>query len=285
MKLSIAIADKDAPPDAFVVWRGFGENIARAAEYGYDGVELALRDASQIDAKKLDGWLAKAGIAVSAITTGQVFAVSNLYFTHRDAAVRNKAAQTFMGLIDIAADFAPLVNIGRARGFIEAGGNIGDTRSLFYQSITPVLEYAYKKGVTLIIEPVNRYEINFINSVDDCISLLDMAEFDSRIRQNIGIMPDTFHMNIEDASMGDALIKAIFQVKYVHLADSNRMAPGCGHINFDEIFSALSAIGYDGWASVEILPIPSPNEAAKSAAEFLLPKIKTYKPLIPEIMP
>jgi len=69
-------------------------------------------------------------------------------------------------------------------------------------------------------------------------------------------------------------IQAASLVKYIHFADSNRMAPGSGHIDFDEILGALSVIGYDEWISVEILLIPNPDKAARDAADFLLRKIK-----------
>ena len=84
MKLAVAIASKDAAPSAFVVWRGFEESIAKAAEYGYQGVELALKKASDIKSDRLSKWLDKNNIEVSCISTGQVFADLGLFFTHPD---------------------------------------------------------------------------------------------------------------------------------------------------------------------------------------------------------
>jgi sugar phosphate isomerase/epimerase len=84
-------------------------------------------------------------------------------------------------------------------------------------------------------------------------------------------------MNIEDKSIGGSLIEHKKYVKYVHLADSNRQAPGRGHLDFKEVFSALKTIEYRGWVSVEILPVPSPDEAAKQASGYLLPLLARYK--------
>jgi sugar phosphate isomerase/epimerase len=64
-------------------------------------------------------------------------------------------------------------------------------------------------------------------------------------------MADTFHMNIEEAHIGATLEATAAQLGYVHLSDSNRMEPGAGHIDFGEVFAALDAGGYDGWASIE----------------------------------
>ncbi len=95
-------------------------------------------------------------------------------------------------------------------------------------------------------------------------------------RQNMKLMPDVFHMNIEDKGMGSELARHMDYVHYIHFADSNRLAPGQGHTDFEEIFSHLLKAGFDGWISAEILPKPNADTAAMQAAEFLLPLLKKY---------
>ena len=104
-----------------------------------------------------------------------------------------------------------------------------------------ICDMAAPKGVTLMIEPVNRYEINFVNSVDDAAALLARVE-----RDNVGIMPDLFHMNIEEPSIAESLRRAGPRIYHVHLADSNRWYPGAGHIDFGQVVRTLEAIGYIG---------------------------------------
>jgi 5-keto-L-gluconate epimerase len=82
-------------------------------------------------------------------------------------------------------------------------------------------------------------------------------------------MPDIFHMNIEDVSIAGSLEAAGDLVGYVHLADSNCWAPGQGHTDFRAILGALERIGYDRYVGVEILPNPSPDEAARQAITYL----------------
>ena len=94
--------------------------------------------------------------------------------------------------------------------------------------------------------------------------------------ENIGLMPDVFHMNIEDDKIGDSLIRNASLIRYIHFADSNRLAPGQGHLDFDDVFNGLKAARFNGWASIEILPRPDPDTAAKQAAQFILPRIKEY---------
>ena len=270
-KLSVAIADRDADEKAFVVWRGFEESMAKAKDLGYDGVELALRTKEEIDVPRLRRLLDQKDLEVSAISTGQVFSALNLYLTNPDVQQRKKAVAVITGLVELAGEFGKLVNLGRARGFIAQNQSPAEAQSLFLQSLEEIAQAAERRGVGIIIEPVNRYEINFINTVAQCGELLQQIQ-----AKNVGIMPDVFHMNIEDAKIGESLESYAASIHYIHLADSNRHAPGDGHLDFDDVFSALARTRYKGWLTVEILPLPSPNEAAKRAVTFLRPMMQKY---------
>ncbi len=269
MKLAVAVAGKGAPPDAFVVWRGFEDSIRKAAKLGFHGVELALKSADEIDPKSLKKWLDQLAMEVSCISTGQVFATLGLYFTHPDTEVREKTIDVFTGLVHLAQDFGQLINVGRARGFIAKGQSPEEAERLFIDTISRICEVAAPLGVTIIIEPVNRYEINFVNTLDQGAALLEKVGFD-----NLGLMPDLFHMNIEEVDICESLIRNKRLIPYIHLADSNRLAPGEGHLNFDEVFDALHTMNFYGWTSIEILPEPKPDIAARQAAEFILPRIE-----------
>jgi sugar phosphate isomerase/epimerase len=268
MKLAVAIADQRAGPSAFVVWRGFEASCEKAAAYGYDGVELALRAREDVAAGALKKTLRACHLEVSAISTGQVFADMNLYLTNPDRQRRHEAIGVLRSLAELAGEFGAMLNLGRARGFVDPSQTRREAEDLFFDAVAQLLPAAEALGVTLLIEPVNRYELNFINSVEQCAALLG-----ARPSGKVGVMPDLFHMNIEDARIGVSLKNAGALVKYVHLADSNRLAPGWGHLDFGEVFQALREIHYNGWLSVEILPIPSPDAAAKQAADYIRPFI------------
>ena len=270
MKLAVAIADENALSSAFVVWRGIEESIRKAAGSGYDGVELALKCASEVDADKLSGWLEREKIEVSCISTGQVFAALGLMFTDADVERRREVERIFREMIDLAERFGRIVNIGRVRG------RIGDTpvataEGLFVDMARRLCDYAAGKNVTLVLEPVNRYEIDFVNSVAEGAELMKKVG-----RANMKLMPDVFHMNIEDRTIGGELREHREYVGYIHLADSNRRAPGQGHTDFEDIFGNLKRAGYDGWLSVEILPVPDADTAARQAVEFLRPMVDLY---------
>jgi len=270
MKLSLAIADTDALPSAFVVFRGIEQSIRKAATLGYQGVELALKSADEVDPPRLDRWLADSGMEVSGISTGQIFAGLGLTLTDADPARRAETIVLFKALIELAATYGQRVNIGRVRGSI-GQRDPGLVEQLFVDAARELCDYATPRGVTLLLEPVNRYEIDFINNVEEGVALL--ARID---RPGMKLMPDVFHMNIEDARIGETLARHVAHIGYLHLADSNRLAPGAGHLDFDAIFSHLKQAGYHGWAAVEILPRPDPDTAASDAATFLLPYLKRY---------
>ncbi len=270
MKLALAIADTNALPSAFVVFRGIEESIRKAAALGYNGVELALKSADEINPESLRALLAETKMEISAISTGQVYAGLGLMMTSPNENEREQLRHIFHDMIDLAAEFSQMVNIGRVRGQI---GNAppAEAEARFIALAQELADYAAPKGVTLILEPVNRYEIDFVNSVKEGVALMEKVN-----RPNMQLMPDVFHMNIEDTEIGPVLEKYIKHISYIHFADSNRLAPGQGHTDFNDILAHLKKASYTGWVSVEILPKPEPDIAAKQAADFLTPLINEY---------
>jgi len=264
MKLSVVIAGEYAPENAFVVWRGYEQSIKKAAAIGYNGVELALGGADDVDQQKIDEWLHEAGITVSCISTGLTFAQRGLYMTHPDTAPRQRAVETFKGLIQLAGNWGGLINVGRARGFVDAGQTRAEVETLFLRCMEQLLPEAERRNVTIMIEPVNRYESNFINSLDEAAVVLGKLK-----SANVGIMADLFHMNIEDDDICRSLERNSAYIRYVHIADSNRKAPGMGHTDFESILRMLRGMGYDGWLGVEILPSGDPDAMASAAFDYM----------------
>ena len=270
IKLAVAIADTNALPTAFVVFRGLTTSIQKAQELGYNGIELALKRADEVHRPTLTALLDETGLEVSCISTGQVYADLGLSFTDSDPENRATVRTIFQDLIDLAADFSQMVNIGRVRGQIGTAPK-EEAQQRFIEMARELCRYAEPKGVTLILEPVNRYEIDFINSVAEGVELMKKVDM-----PNMKLMPDVFHMNIEDVTIGAELARNIEYIGYIHFADSNRLAPGQGHTDFDDIMQHLKTAGYSGWVSAEILPQPDPDTAARQAAEYLRPLINEY---------
>ena len=268
MKIAVRIATIDARENAYVVFRGFEGSIRKAREMGYDGVELALGHSSEVDIARIEKMLQQNNLEVSCLTTGQVFSKYHLYLTNSDAILRQRAIDMFYDLIDIADRLGTMINLGRARGFYADNQTREQAEALFIDALSYIVDKASKKRVPVIVEPLNRYETNFINTAEECANLLRWISPDY-----VGIMLDLFHMNLEEARMGEVFQRFAGQVKYVQMADSNKLAPGWGHIDFDDVFDGLRKSKYQGWCGVEVLPKPSADEAAAQAIRFLRPYI------------
>jgi sugar phosphate isomerase/epimerase len=127
-------------------------------------------------------------------------------------------------------------------------------------------EYAATLGVSLSLECWNRYETYFMNRLAQAVDLWQATGL-----TNGGVQGDTFHMSIEEASIPEAFRAAGPHLQHVHLADSNRAAPGAGHLDFTAILEALVEVNYDGWLAFELLPAyadPFAAMASGGADEF-----------------
>lgn len=117
---------------------------------------------------------------------------------------------------------------------------------LLVSQLSPLAGYAGDHGVTLCLEPLNRFETSFINLASQAIEVVDRVDHPS-----CQIMLDTFHMNIEERSLGDAIRAAGQRLKQVHTCENDRGAPGTGHIPWSDVASALKEINYDGPVVIE----------------------------------
>ena len=124
-------------------------------------------------------------------------------------------------------------------------------RQNFVESAREISRYAAERGVRVAMEPVNRFEgyAGFMNSVVDAVGVADEVG-----EENLGVMVDFFHANIEDVSVPDAIRRAERRLMLIHLADSNRQMPGMGHIDFTGVIRELDEIGFEGYLSLDCLP-------------------------------
>ena len=157
--------------------------------------------------------------------------------------------------VDLAAEIgAPVFEICAAPGVSTYPVSKIPVEALeenFARSVTDLCRYAEDKKITVMIEPINRFEGHpgFINS------LVDAARMVNRLGiGNLTVMGDLFHMNIEDVSMCDAIRAAGENLKLIHLADSNRGMPGTGHIDFRALVRTLTDVGFTGSMSLDCLP-------------------------------
>ena len=262
MKLSIVVSAQPASFSALAYQGQLEENILKVKQLGYDGVELAVRDPKLLSFERLDRCLRESSLPVPAIGTGQAFGEEGLSFIHSDQKIRRQAVDRIVTQIDLAGHLRAIVIIGLilGKGISEIG--LDQAEAWLFDALTECT--VANKDVKFAIEPINRYETDFINTVESGLRFLDRLRLDS-----VGLLLDTFHMNIEEPSILDSISLAKDRIFHVHVADSNRWHPGAGHIDFEGIVNRLDKIGYQGFLSAEILPEPDPDTASRNTIRFL----------------
>ncbi len=264
MKLSIVLS---LQPTRFasLTYQGKTEDyFQKIKTLGYDGVELAIRDPSLLDWNHLEESIKTSGLKVPAIGTGQAYIEEGLRFSSPSHEIRKRAIERIKLQILLAKRFQAGVIIGLIRGKVQGNEDLRRGFHWMIESLNACCEAAEKEGVFLWVEPLNRYEINLINTVEEGLGLLNQVG-----SENLGLLPDTFHMNIEEPIIEDSFRKARPYYNHVHIADSNRWPPGFGHIDFKSILQVLRETLFEGFLSVECLPKPDADEASERAIKFL----------------
>jgi sugar phosphate isomerase/epimerase len=242
----------------FVFSDGLAAGCAKAAEHGFDAVEIFPESAAALDAGGLKSLLANYNLKIAAIGSGAGWVKHRLHLTDPDAAVRRRAREFIAAFIDCAGGFGAPVIIGSMQGRWGDGVTRAQALAWLAEAFEELAPRAAVHGVTLLYEPLNRYETNLLNRVDDTLGFLKPLR-----AQNVKLLCDLFHMNIEEAAVGDALRLAGHQLGHIHFADSNRHAIGFGHTDIAPVVQALRDTGYAGYVSGEVLPLPDGDTAAK----------------------
>ena len=240
----------------------FEESCQQAAAAGFSVVDLIIPSSDSVSSTVIERALAKYTLSLGAVGTGAGFVCKGLSLTSPDSIVREEAIKYVIGIIDFAERFGASVIIGSMQGQIDKNTDRDLAYSWLRESIGYLAEKAKKSKIVLLFEPLNRYESNVINRLEDAIEVLNLRNF-----SNLKLLADTFHMNIEEQKIGEAICKAGDAIAYIHLADSNRCAAGFGHIDFEDVAQSLEMINYDGFISAEIFPYPDAQCAAMQTIE------------------
>lgn len=264
MKLSIVLSTHAAKFQAVAYKGDFEQNVAKIASYGFDGVEPAVRDPGLVDHDALIAAVAKHGLEIPAIGTGQAWGEEHLSFTDPNPEVRRQAVDRIAAHVPLAKTAGALIIIGLVRGIIQEGVSESQAREWMYSGFKRCVEIAGKEGVRIAFEPLNRYETQLLNTAKESLELIDRVGAD-----NLGLLLDTFHMNIEEPSIEESIKLCGDRVFHFHVADSNRWYPGAGHLDFRRILEALFYTGYSGFVSGEFMAVPDADTSAQKAIRYL----------------
>ena len=264
MKLSVVLSTHAAAFQAVAFKGDFEANVAKIAGWGYDGVELAVRDPKMVNAGELERVISSQNLVVPAIGTGQAWGEEGLSFTSDDSAVRTAAIDRIISHVPLARRLNAIVILGLIRGITPDGQSHDQSMSYLVDAIRACAEAASDAGVRFALEPMNRYETDLIHTAAQGLDLIEKVG-----RDNFGLLLDTFHMNIEEVSIEDSIRRCGDRIFHFHVADSNRWYPGAGHLDFSSIVRTLAETGYDGFISGEFMPLPDADTSAQRGIAHL----------------
>lgn len=212
---------------------------------GFDGIEVPIFEPRGFPAAALRGAVADAGLectAVSVIPAG-------LGLGSADATARQQAEDHVRAVLARCAEAGIALLSGPLYspvGYLPGRRRVAYEWERAVESWQRLAPVAAAAGVTIGIEPLNRFETYFLNTTADGAAFCDAVGHPS-----IGLLVDTFHANIEEKAIGEALRTAGRHLKHVHTCENDRGIPGSGHVAWQECFAALTALGYDGWLTIE----------------------------------
>ena len=264
MKSSLVLSTHAAEFQAVALKGDFADSVVKVAGWGYDGVEIAIRDPALVDDDELEGLVSDSGLEAPAIGTGQAWGEEGLSLTSDDPSIRSAAIERLRSHVPLAARFDAMIILGLIRGITPAGQTHQQSMAYLVEAIRDCAFIAAETGVRFALEPLNRYETDLIHTVAEGLDLIERVGAD-----NFGLLLDTFHMNIEEPDIEASIRTCGDRIFHFHVADSNRWHPGAGHLDFESILEALAETGYRGFVSGEFMPMPDADTAAQRGLAHL----------------
>lgn len=219
----------------------------KVREFGFDALEICIEDPKTIDAAAIKKASDESGI--DALICG-AFGPDRDISSH-DKGIREKGLDYIKYCVDAAQSVGSTLVSGPMYS------TTGKTRLLSkdekkqqwdwaIENMKIAADYAKTAGVKLAVETLNRFETDFLNTVEQGLEFFGLIGKD-----NVGFLLDTFHMNIEEKNLGEAIVKAGDKVFNFHACANDRGTPGTGHIDWEAVKNALDAIGYAGYLTIE----------------------------------
>jgi sugar phosphate isomerase/epimerase len=241
------------------------DEIARRLKaLGFDGVEL-LSDLTLYQAREAGQILRDHGLETFSLTP------ENVDPAHPNAAVRSEAVDYYLRLLDFAAELGdPRVSCHGYVGRIRAISTYAEERAVFVEAVRQIAARAQELDLQVVMEVLNRYEAHLLNTGAEALDFVDEVG-----AENVGVLLDAYHMNIEEADPAATLCHVGARLGLYHAADSNRQGIGRGHTDFETQLSALADIGYVGPIILECTaPGPDPFSAIRD--EHSVTWLETY---------
>ncbi len=263
-KYSVSSADA-APATAPLLLMGtIEENLIKAGRMGYDALEVHTREDADLDIEAIKKAMQESGVKLSSIVTGRLNTEGHCDLISDEPYITKSAVEGMKKYVDLASALDTDLILGWVRGKVPAGGSRKKYMARLARNLKEIDSYAGEKHVRILIEVINRYEINTFNTAEELMSFLEEHDL-----PNCYAHLDAFHMAIDEEDPYAAIQRCGSRLGYFHLADNSRKYPGTGQFDFARLLGALEKAGYDGYLSVECLPWPNNEEAAERALAYM----------------
>jgi D-psicose/D-tagatose/L-ribulose 3-epimerase len=233
--------------------------FSRIREWGFDGAELFLSPQEPADIPAVRKMLEKNQLecATCSVLPRECHLVSP------QPGVRARGVEFLKTCVDRTAELGARLVCGpmfAGLGVMTGRRRTSEEWNWAVEGLQVVAHHAQKREVMVCLEPLNRFETYFLNTLEDAARLIhDIGE------PNVKIHFDTFHANIEERHPAEALQSVARELGHVHASENDRGIPGTGHNDWPGVLKALKVIGYNGWITIESFAQPEPDLAAAAA--------------------
>lgn len=224
--------------------RSFRSVLETLRELSFWGVELNMSDPRSFEPKAVLDFLREFDLKLSMFATGLTAKQAGLSLSHPTESVRRESVERCRQILDWVAGSEAGVIVGFLKGGVAQDGE--EARKRFARSLAEIIPRAEERSVTLLVEATNRYESSVANTLEETAGFL--RDYSARYAQ---ILPDTFHMNIEETDMFESMRSHRYRFNSLHLSDNNRLFPGFGAIDFGNVIRFLKEIDYRGRLAIE----------------------------------
>lgn len=240
----------------------FAALLAQLEQLGFSGIELNLPELDLIPPQHLLQMLAAHHLRLTWLATGAYAKKRGLSLCDPDHIARAQAIEGCKRNLDYAAQ----MGCGIILGFFKSNParEPVPNEALLVDSLRQICAHAQKNGTSVLLEATNRYESRVANTVAQTAAIVRQIGY-----AGLGVLPDTFHMNIEEARPMDALQEHFSLFSNLHISDNNRYFPGYGAIDFATYLNRLAALGYTGALGIEGNLLHSLTQDIAESASYL----------------
>ena len=266
MRLSIVSALDESKRNQEDIMKKFTYLCDFLKPLNYDGIELSLLEPEKIDAKRIEEIQGSYEMEIPALGTGNTLIRFGFSLGHVSETMRKKAIERIEKYIEFAYKVRSKVIIGLIRGRYNFESSQKKEKINIKQSLRECCRLAEEHDVELLLEPINRFEVDSYNTISESIELIEEIGF-----KNLNLLIDTYHTYLEEdpGYIWDYLKEIAHKVSHLHLADCTRRAPGTGHFDFRTFLKIFKNAGYNSFASIETIMKPSFEEVAMESANYL----------------